>query len=268
LLFSYFVDFQNGRSDEAMTLKIDKLKIFFRSRSRSLNGDSASQLGESSSSYPEAISVTIPEGDSQAAVLSQGKVQKKTCTQDTRLPGGVATASSRQMNDKMWAEAHSHLSEKEQEVIARLLAADKSVSDWTPENLLWDIQAKREICDKKRWTFKCGDHTIQLRDTADKVLDWLDKFKAAGDIVSNVDPLHAGVPWAGIRFLIQVLAPLPYAFHSLTRRRWFNQSGTRWKLFSVASIGSAISSTDADCMKVSSNQARARPKHAKTFNWL
>ncbi|KAJ5857483.1 hypothetical protein N7455_008377 [Penicillium solitum] len=109
------------------------------------------------------------------------------------------------MNDKLWAEAHSRLSNKEQEVIARSLTADRSDTDLIPEILLRDVRAKREICDKKRWTFRCGDHTVQLRDTVDKVLDWLDKFKAAGDIASNVDPLHAGVPWAGIRFLIQVV---------------------------------------------------------------
>ncbi|KXG45996.1 uncharacterized protein PGRI_048520 [Penicillium griseofulvum] len=89
--------------------------------------------------------------------------------------------------------------------MAGLLVAEKNVADWTPEVLLRDVQAKREICDKNRWTFRRGGHNIQLRDTADKVLNWLDKFKAVGDIVSNVDPLHAGVPWAGIRFLIQVV---------------------------------------------------------------
>ncbi|KAJ5395554.1 uncharacterized protein N7487_009857 [Penicillium crustosum] len=107
------------------------------------------------------------------------------------------------MNDKLWAEAYSRLSNKEQEVIARSLTADRGDIVLIPEILLRDVRVKREICDKKSWTFRCGDRTVQLRDTAGKVLDWLDKFKAAGDIASNVDPLHAGVPWAGIRFLIQ-----------------------------------------------------------------
>lgn len=234
-----------------MTLKVSKLKSFFRSRSRSQTGDSASQLAES------------PSGS-----LSQGKVQEKTCAQVTELPGDVGPQFSQQMNVMLWAEAHSHLSNKEQEVIARSLPADRGDADLIPEILLRDVRAKREICDKRRWTFRCGDHTVQLRDTADKVLGWLDKFKAVGDIVSNVDPLHAGVPWAGIGFLTQVLVLRTCAFQPLTRRRWFNQSETRWKLFFVALIGYAISFIGADCMKVSSNHPRARLKHARTSNWL
>ncbi|KAJ5210668.1 hypothetical protein N7491_010476 [Penicillium cf. griseofulvum] len=109
------------------------------------------------------------------------------------------------MNYKLWAEAHSCLSNKEKDTIASLLVAEQNVGNWTPEVLLRDVQAKREIYDKNRSTFRCRGRNIQLRDTADKVLDWLEKFKAVGNIVSNVDPLHAGVPWAGIRFLIQVV---------------------------------------------------------------
>jgi hypothetical protein len=45
---------------------------------------------------------------------------------------------------------------------------------------------------------------VRLQDTADKIIVWLDKFKVVGDIAVNVDPMHAGLPWAGIRFLLQV----------------------------------------------------------------
>ncbi|EON65807.1 hypothetical protein W97_05046 [Coniosporium apollinis CBS 100218] len=42
-----------------------------------------------------------------------------------------------------------------------------------------------------------------LRDLANKVINWLDKFKAAGDIVVNYDPSHLALPWAGVRFILQ-----------------------------------------------------------------
>ena len=43
-----------------------------------------------------------------------------------------------------------------------------------------------------------------LRDVADKVLVWIDKFKQIGDIVIQYDPVHAALPWAGVRFLLDV----------------------------------------------------------------
>src|SRR5271170_349505 len=53
----------------------------------------------------------------------------------------------------------------------------------------------------KRWTLTFRGHTIALRKEADKVVD---KFKQVGDIVVNADPIHAGLPWAGIRLLLEV----------------------------------------------------------------
>lgn len=70
--------------------------------------------------------------------------------------------------------------------------------------LLITAKDKRKVCEDKRWNFQFKEHTVRLQDTADKVVVWLDKFKAVGDIAVNVDPMHAGLPWAGIRFLLQV----------------------------------------------------------------
>jgi hypothetical protein len=65
-------------------------------------------------------------------------------------------------------------------------------------------QDKQMLCEDKRWTFTFRGHTVRLRDEADNVMLWLDRFKQVGDIVVNVDPIHAGLPWAGIRLLLEV----------------------------------------------------------------
>lgn len=44
---------------------------------------------------------------------------------------------------------------------------------------------------------------MRLWDEADKVMLWLDRFKQVGDIAVNADPIHAGLPWAGIRLLLE-----------------------------------------------------------------
>ncbi|KAL9607780.1 MAG: hypothetical protein Q9167_007337 [Letrouitia subvulpina] len=42
----------------------------------------------------------------------------------------------------------------------------------------------------------------QLRHAYDEVLTWAEKFVALGDIISQVDPVHIGLPWAGIRAIL------------------------------------------------------------------
>jgi hypothetical protein len=63
---------------------------------------------------------------------------------------------------------------------------------------------KKELCISKRWTLKIGSRTISPREKAEKVVELLDKFKRIGDIASGADPVHFGLPWAGISFLLQV----------------------------------------------------------------
>ena len=54
---------------------------------------------------------------------------------------------------------------------------------------------QKTICEDKRWP---------ASEKADKVLLWLDRFKSVGDIIANADPIHVGLPWAGIRMLLEV----------------------------------------------------------------
>ena len=56
----------------------------------------------------------------------------------------------------------------------------------------------------KLWKVKLGEEEVVLRDVGMKILRWVDKFKQIGDIIVQCDPVHAGLPWAGFRFLLQV----------------------------------------------------------------
>lgn len=41
-----------------------------------------------------------------------------------------------------------------------------------------------------------------------KIVKWIDLFKQVGDTVVQYDPVHAALPWAGVRFLLQVCSIL------------------------------------------------------------
>ena len=64
-----------------------------------------------------------------------------------------------------------------------------------------------EILNEKKgelWKAKFREEEIVLRDIGMKILRWVDKFKQIGDIIVQFDPVHAALPWAGFRFLLQV----------------------------------------------------------------
>ncbi|KAI4211489.1 MAG: hypothetical protein LQ351_005791, partial [Letrouitia transgressa] len=42
----------------------------------------------------------------------------------------------------------------------------------------------------------------QLRHAYDEIVTWAEKFVALGDVISQADPMHIGLPWAGIRAIL------------------------------------------------------------------
>ncbi|KAH0536560.1 hypothetical protein FGG08_006568 [Glutinoglossum americanum] len=66
-------------------------------------------------------------------------------------------------------------------------------------------EEKKNLCLAKRWKYsKKNGETIVLRDVIDKIISWLDKFIRIGDCAVQYDPIHAALPWAGVRVLLQV----------------------------------------------------------------
>jgi hypothetical protein len=45
---------------------------------------------------------------------------------------------------------------------------------------------------------------VFARDLFAKIVRWIEHFKQVGDVAVQYDPVHASLPWAGIRFLLEV----------------------------------------------------------------
>ncbi|KAI5804246.1 hypothetical protein DFH27DRAFT_524663 [Peziza echinospora] len=74
------------------------------------------------------------------------------------------------------------------------------------QDVLCIAEAKRQECLKKRWKlWSRKGEPLFVRDVLEKIVGWIDIFKAVGDTAAQYDPTHASLPWAGIRFLLQAL---------------------------------------------------------------
>ncbi|KAH6847603.1 ankyrin repeat-containing domain protein [Chaetomium sp. MPI-CAGE-AT-0009] len=62
---------------------------------------------------------------------------------------------------------------------------------------------KRQLCIRKQWKFTTpGGKVIVVRDVLEKIVGWINRYKAVGDVASQFDPGHAALPWAAFRFLL------------------------------------------------------------------
>lgn len=86
------------------------------------------------------------------------------------------------------------------------------------EKTLKTAEEKKQIALKRRWKIKIKNKEVVVRDVLEKIIKWLDHFKAIGDIAVQYDQAHAALPWAGVRFLLEV-----------SSYGWFNMSDLNYE---------------------------------------
>lgn len=102
----------------------------------------------------------------------------------------------------LWEHALDKLSEPDREIVLKY-SSNSDVGE-APDALFQAAKRKRALCEEKKWRFFVNGHTVTLRDQADKFIQWLDRMKSIGGVAAASDPVHAGLPWAGVRALLMV----------------------------------------------------------------
>jgi hypothetical protein len=125
---------------------------------------------------------------------------KQSSTIVTSLP---AYGESKDRPDSLWKRAADSLP-PDAVAALRIDEFDQSDKFEILDRVLLSAEHVRNICLEKRWKFSWKGEVIVLHDTAEKILAWLEKFRQIGDIIIQYDPVHAALPWAGVRFLLDV----------------------------------------------------------------
>ena len=72
-------------------------------------------------------------------------------------------------------------------------------------DILAVVKQKQAASVQKQWQLKIGrKQPINLHDAFNRIADSINKFIQVGDTLVQYDPAHAALPWAGVRFVLQV----------------------------------------------------------------
>jgi hypothetical protein len=173
-------------------------------------GSSSSHPHNTISSGPAVPILTSPQNSSQEA-----------------MPPSTSKPPTRDL----WAEALKNLSPDDREAIERFQPTSNTQQPLaeTMEELLRMTREVQAKCKAKVYKIPFGGKDVILRDFAGKIIFWLNKFKDIGDVAVNFDPIHASLPWAGVRLLLQVryVYLMESIAKSLQRQRL--QSTNKWE---------------------------------------
>ena len=67
------------------------------------------------------------------------------------------------------------------------------------------IEDKRQKCVDRGWKLHRRGGTVSVRELFGKMVAWINKFKGVGDIAMQYDPLHAALPWAAVRLVLEAV---------------------------------------------------------------
>ena len=161
-------------------------------------------------SKPTSSTLSVARLSSPCASLSSGPGGRPAS-----LAGQQCLAAASALSRDFLDRALQLLSQRERETIEEHILPTTDEIDSALRDAFNAAQDKQQLCEGKRWTFTFGEHTVRLRDEADTVMLWLDRFKQVGDIAVNADPIQAGLPWAGVRLLLEVQKDIDHLFVTL-----------------------------------------------------
>ncbi|CAI7624637.1 unnamed protein product [Penicillium glandicola] len=107
-------------------------------------------------------------------------------------------------SDNLWLEAHDKLSADDRVIVERFIPHEGPLK-FNANDMGHALKEKGEECKSQNWKFRVGKHAVSLQNAVDKTLYWLEKVKGPIDVAVSADPLHAALPWAGIKFLILIV---------------------------------------------------------------
>ncbi|KAH7088115.1 hypothetical protein FB567DRAFT_331514 [Paraphoma chrysanthemicola] len=130
---------------------------------------------------------------------------RTTLGSSTRVNAAISTSPIKSSHvsstvPSFWDIANSKLDLKTRKSLVHVNIGTGRVID----AVLQEAVAKQKSVSAKRWKLVVRGKEVILRDVFAKIIKWIDHFKAVGDIAVQFNSGAASLPWAAVRFLLQI----------------------------------------------------------------
>ncbi|KAB8416361.1 hypothetical protein FH972_024880 [Carpinus fangiana] len=107
------------------------------------------------------------------------------------------------MSPSLWDDALASLPVEVQSILPKPVQGQKPAID----RALQQVTEAKVKCIKNRWKVKRQNGSvIVLRDVFEKIVTYIRRLKEIGDVIIQFDPVHAALPWAGVRLILELAA--------------------------------------------------------------
>jgi hypothetical protein len=179
----------------------DRLRQRLRPRSRASSANPAPVSAQTSTS-----SASQSPGSPSTQILASSSPPSAGLVAANSPNAGASpqqATSHPSSSNNILEDALKRLSDSDRATLRQYLLTPNDV-DLALEQAVDAAKEKQQCCLEERWRFTLAGQEFILKEKADKIVRWLNRFKGVGDVAAAADPVHAGLPWAGIRLLLEV----------------------------------------------------------------
>ena len=97
------------------------------------------------------------------------------------------------------------------EIQGKASRKDESLVD----TLLTETEKRKHQLEQKRLKVTLAGKEIVLQEQLNKIYKAVQVFKELGSTVAGLDPVHAGLPWAGVCFIVQIISGDPEQYDAM-----------------------------------------------------
>ena len=121
--------------------------------------------------------------------------------QSTLALGSGSKPKSTTTESSLWELAAKELDKKDYNRIGPIDTNNVNIVN----QVLTSVQKKKNNCVTNQWSYTTKGKKIKIRDLCDKIIHWTTKFEEVGDFLVSMDVTgHAALPWAAVKFVIEV----------------------------------------------------------------
>ncbi|KAJ9363475.1 hypothetical protein DTO280E4_2457 [Paecilomyces variotii] len=113
-------------------------------------------------------------------------------------------ATSLTPTPSLWSRALSSLPPRDQQIF-KISSTSTPDAKGILQDILSALERQRDRCKRDTWTtISVGGKQLVIRDLCTKIASYVKKFMEVIDVAVQYDPVHAALPWAGVRFLLRL----------------------------------------------------------------
>lgn len=101
-------------------------------------------------------------------------------------------------------EKHKDLFVKYEAILEENFPPSNSEIVSFPKNMEAMVQFQINKMKQKQWVLQWDQKSIVVRDQAERIVKFVQTFSSLGSAVASIDPIHAGIPWAGVCTILTV----------------------------------------------------------------